>query len=220
MARRRIWRYEEVQRFAPVQLDLDNLRDIFDLMNTGEGVRLIVTEYVVDSVDDLADLRDVKISHVEVRSQRPWVVLILTADRVDLHGDAEDPVAVERLKHLAHLLHRCRRKWAEFVLGWVSLWYLLYSLVGLVLVAYATAPAPGDEDPYLKAAVVLFSTLSILGSIGVCSSAWIKRHSMALVFARPAASQTFLQRNGDKLAVGSILAIIGGIVSLAFSAVD
>lgn len=212
---RSIRRNEDVQRLAPIQLDRWLFREIWKRMQHGAGAKILADDYILEGGDDIADVPHGRVQALEIRSEDPLVVLIVSEGRVELYADGDDADAVILLRDLADLLRSRRRPVAAFINGQVWLWMLLNSLVAAILLLYSLVDEPARKSAVFQFAVVLLSALSILGVVGLCLRHWINRRTAALDLVE----QSFLRRNGDSILVGSIMSIIGGVVAVAVAAI-
>lgn len=208
------WETSAVRRLPPVKIYINHLRDIIALVTSGgEEVSIFADEYRASSFDDLASLPSRRVRELEVRTEDPMLLISLGPDDLFLLGAVDDPVAKPRFDKLHDLLQSRKRRAATLVDRYIGLWIVLLGLSGLNGPLFVLGADSERHTLAFDVAVMVFSCLSLIGLVGVAAYTWLNRRSKALVYLCLPHEQSFWLRNGDKLLVGAIGALVSVIIS-------
>jgi hypothetical protein len=194
------------EELKPVCLYLDDLKEIVSILEgTCEKIDIQTDDVLLDSLDEIGDLKKEILNNLTISGKNPYVSLSMQPYRIWLYIHEDTPESRGLFQKVKLVLVRCQRPLARILhntaLSGLSSW--IWILTGV-------------------AAIKLKSRLLGLcvGLLFILSTVWVfygiryyDRRSIIVVPKNRIDSPSFVKRNLDKIIVGLVCAIIGALIT-------
>jgi hypothetical protein len=199
------------EHLPPVKLYLDDIAKIYDALHeAGERITIETPEYECTEPAELATLGVQQLRGLKIQCADPYLTVDITSREVWLYAAADDNVSRGLFEKIKELLRRRHRWIARRFSGTFGAVPILVALgIGFFAVPDHWTSRPRDSVPFLAG----LGSISLL-LVVIALFAWyqVRGTNWVLLTNRNQAAPGFWRRNGDKLIVGGILAIVSAAI--------
>jgi len=198
------------EELKPVALYLDDLERIIEIFKeASDDVRILTSEYELDSIDEFRNLHEETLNYLKISISEPFVSLELKPNGIWLFISEDELISRGVFEKIKQLLHSRRRK-----LSWLTANpYLAGAAVGSS--AFPFFKAIDSQNVYWA---VLGCSLLMIGAIWTWWSfaGTLKKYSIVRL-RRRAESPSFWKRKKDDIVLVIISAVVGALITLAIT---
>jgi hypothetical protein len=204
--------HSRIELLRPVTLYLEDIEQIVEILQQVSGkVELHTEEYVLEDLEQLAELKSESINEFHIMIRDPFISLELMPYRIDLYIEKDEPMSRGLFEQIKQILASRRRPYAWLIqapfftglLSGLGIIALVFSMIGFVKGAW-------------------FS--SILGTVFAGFTllwAWngyrdgSERYSI-IVLKHKIHASSFFKENLDAIAVALVVSILSLIIGYVF----
>lgn len=192
-------------------LYLDDLEDIYNLLGQASSkINFEIDDYVLDSFEDLMQLRKTKTEKLELRIIEPHVNLSIDTHGASVYADDCSAISENITLKIINILEKRKNRFIEFVDR-----HLYKIAVPVVLLGGLSVTFYNLYYPIVYVAL----TLLIIGCFlfvfsGLITISKLSKTKFLLTYKKDKPS--FFERNKDEIIKGIILLIFGAIIKSVF----
>lgn len=194
------------EEIKPVRLYLDDLKEIVSILEGScEEVDIQTDDVLLDSLDEIGDLKKEVLNNLTISGRNPYVSLSMQPYHIWLYIHKDTPQSRGLFQKVKLVLVRCQRPLAHILhntaLSVLSSWIWILTVMAAIAL----------KSRLLGLCAGLFFILSIVWIF--YSIRYYDRRSIIVFPKNRIDSPSFVKRNFDKIIVGLVCAIIGALIT-------